>query len=331
MPKQSDQKKRLLVLKDIFEQETDEAHGLTTKRLLEILENNGMKVDRKTLYSDIETLQFYGLDIAHEKREKTYRLLTRNFELSEIKLMIDCMQSSKFLSEKRTESLIRKLQGLCSRYEAEQLRRQVTVANRVKNLNKEIYANVDTIHRAIANNHQISFLYFDYDIGMKRAYRMGKQKYERSPFELLYMDENYYLLAYDTKWEKIVTYRVDRMVEVQELRSQRAGHTTYAQIDRAQYQKSVFNMFMGKMQKVTMVFHYELMNTFVDKFGTDIMVMEEDDTHYRVTVLVSVSPQFFGWIFGLGDKVRIVGPDNVIDMMGAALSHVAKYYPVNQP
>ena len=326
MPKQSDHKKRLLVLKDIFEQETDEVHGLTTKQLIEILDRHGMKVDRKTLYSDIETLQFYGMDIAHEEREKTYRLLSRDFELSEIKLMIDCMQSSKFLSEQRTESLIKKLQGLCSRYEAEQLRRQVTVANRVKNLNREIYINVDTIHKAIANNHQISFLYFDYDIGMERVYRMGKKKYECSPFELLYVDENYYLLAYDSKWEKIVTYRVDRMVEVQELRSQRAGHATYAQIDRAQYQKSVFNMFMGKMQKVTMIFHYELMNTFVDKFGTDIMVMEEDDVHYRVTVLVSVSPQFFGWVFGLGDKVRIIGPDSIVEQMQTILSQVASSY-----
>lgn len=266
------------------------------------------------------------MDIAHEEGQKTYKLQSRAFELSEIKLLIDCMQSSKFLSEKRTDELIEKLQKLCSNYEAEQLRRQVTVANRVKNQNLVIYNNVDTIHKAIAHNRQISFLYFDYDIGMERVYRMGKQNYECSPFELLYVDENYYLLAYDRKWEKIVVYRVDRMVEVCESRAQRVGHASYAQNDRAQYQKSVFNMFMGEMQRVTMVFHRELMNTFVDKFGPNIMVTKKSDTYYQTTVLVSVSPQFFGWIFGLGCKVRIVGPDSVKREMTELLSDIMRQY-----
>lgn len=326
MPKQSNQKDRILVLKEIFEQETDDDHSLTSKRLMEILENKGMKVDRKTLYSDIETLQFHGMDIAHEEGQKTYKLQSRAFELSEIKLLIDCMQSSKFLSEKRTGEIIEKLQKLCSNYEAEQLRRQVTVANRVKNQNLVIYNNVDTIHKAIAHNRQISFLYFNYDIGMERIYRMGKQKYECSPFELLYVDENYYLLAYDRKWEKIVVYRVDRMVEVHESRAQREGHATYAQNDRAQYQKSVFNMFMGEMQSVTMVFHRGLMNTFIDKFGTNITVLKKSDAYYQTTVLVSVSPQFFGWVFGLGCKVHIVGPDVVKQQMQTMLDEIRKQY-----
>ena len=189
--------------------------------------NQGIKVDRKTVYEDIHALEEYGLEIDHPEYSNTYRLISRDFELAEIKLMIDSIQASKFLSEKTTRTLISKLEGLCSHYEAQTLQREVIVANRVKTMNHSIHYNVDGIHRAIAANKQVQFRYFDYDIRKSKRYFKKGAFYVVIPWRLIYADDNYYLLAYDEKAEKFKHFRVDKMDAVEETEAERIGKEAF--------------------------------------------------------------------------------------------------------
>ena len=326
MPKSSNQKLKLLHLKRILEYYTDADHGITRKDIEKYLGHQGIKVDRKTVYEDIHTLEEYGLEIDHPEYSNTYRLISRDFELAEIKLMIDSIQASKFLSEKTTRTLISKLEGLCSHYEAQTLQREVIVANRVKTMNHSIHYNVDGIHRAIAANKQVQFRYFDYDIRKSKRYFKKGAFYVVSPWRLIYADDNYYLLAYDEKAEKFKHFRVDKMDAVEETEAERVGKEAFDALDMANYTKYTFSMFGGEVQNVELVFQNRMMGAAMDRFGRDIVPMRVDDNHFRIVVPVAVSQQFFAWVFGLGKAVRIAGPESVKGQMKTALADIAARY-----
>ncbi len=267
---------------------------------------------------------------------REYSVTKRLFELSELKMIIDAIQSSKFLSEAKTRELIKKLENLCSKHEAQTLHRQVILTNRVKSMqsSQTLLQSVDVIHRAISLNTQVSFQYFDYDIKKQKHYMKKGEKYVVSPWAMIYTDDNYYLLAYTAG--KFKHFRVDRMdnttamtvvvndTEVASL--EREGAEAFAKVDMSAYSKYTFSMFEGEMKHITMVFQNRMMKTVMDRFGRDVMVMKEDNTHFRITVPIAVSQQFYGWIFGLGKSVRIIGPEEVKEGMKKALADITARY-----
>lgn len=248
----------------------------------------------------------------------------RDFELSEVKLIIDSVASSKFLSEKKSDTLIGKLGKLVSEYQRKELRRQVRVMGRAKSMNTSVLINTDTIYNAIAANTTIRFKYFYYNLKLDREYSHKGQIYEVSPWALLYDNDNYYLLAYTE--DDFRTYRVDRMANVEQGIIERQGREEFDKMDMPAYSKATFGMYNGKQEQVTMVFHNRMIDTVIDQFGRDVWISKVDDWHFKVTVTVAVSPQFFAWVFGLGNYVTITAPDNVVKQMKDMLEKVSKRY-----
>lgn len=334
MPRSTGQKLKLLILKDIFEEFSDENNGLTMEQILTHLDHHGIIAERKSIYTDIELLTgIYGMDIELDKSAKppVYKLMSRDFEVPELKMMVDSIASSKFLSEAKTRVLIGKIKKLCSSYEASSLSRQVTIPNRVKSMNNSVHYNVDAIHQSIADNAQISFKYFDYDLHKDRRYFKKGAAYTVSPWQMLYADDNYYLLAYDSEEKKFKHFRVDRMEKVVEEKVgeyfvDRDGAEEFAKFDMTEYSQYTFNMFGGEIESVTMVFQNRMMGLVMDRFGREVLPFKEDDRHFRITVPVAVSDQFFGWVFGLGKAVRITAPENVVEKMKTALREISARY-----
>ena len=249
-----------------------------------------------------------------------YRLLTREFELTELKLLVDLIQTSKFLTLKKSQELISKLESQCSEYDAKKLQRQVYVQDRVKADNESIYYSVDAIQSAIAQNHMISFQYFQWNTGKKRELRRGGEPYEVSPWMLSFNDENYYLIARDEKSRTIRHYRVDKMLNITMLDREREGKEAFEQENIATYSNKKFGMFGGEEEKVKILFPNHLAGVFIDRFGKDIMIVPKGKDYSTVSVSVTVSQQFFGWIFGLGKEVCILSPPHVVAQMKQALT-----------
>lgn len=331
MPKNENQKTKLISLKEIFEQETDENHGLTMAQLMDKLDKRHIKCERKSVKSDMDTINDFYDDVeivGPQGTEKTYAMVTRKFALSELKLMIDAIQASKFLSEAKSRDLIKKLKTLCSRHEASQLQRQVIVANRVKSMNTRMQYNVDPLYQAMELGFMVSFKYFDYELNKnfekQRRYMRKGEPYVVSPWSMVYNDDNYYLLAYvDGKFKH---FRVDKMDDVRVTTIKREGIDEFAAIDKEHYTNYTFNMYGGEVQKVTMVFQNRMLSTVLDRFGHSVMASPVDKSHFRITVPVAVSDQFYGWVFGLGNYVTIVGPESVKEGMKKALEKVTKRY-----
>ena len=311
MPRAENQKLKLLILKQIFETETDENHPLNAQQLIELLAKYGIRAERKSIYSDIECLRDFGLDIEQRLGANGgCYLVSRAFELPELKLLVDAVQSSKFLSKKKSLQLIAKLETLASRYDAKSLRRQVVVSGRVKTMNESIYYNVDRLHEAIAQNSQISFRYFDWDLHGERRYRPGQSL--ASPYALCWQDENYYLIAHTAR-HGLTHYRVDKMTSITQTGKPRVLGAEYAALDLSNYGKNVFGMFGGTRQTVRLRFETALAGVVIDRFGRDAMLVPDGDTHFTYTADVAVSPQFFGWLAGFGSRVKILHPAQVAE------------------
>lgn len=326
------QRAKLLRIKEILERETDSEHGITMDRIIDLLAMRGVIAERKSIYLDINTLRDeLGVDISKPTgSNKEYRVLSREFDISELRLIIDCIQSDKSLSERTADRLIHKLEGLCSKYEADQLQQSVIVAGRPKNPSDNTEINVGYIHNAIYQGKQIMFRYFDYTIEGERKYRTnstGKNVYVVSPYYLIYDNGKYYLLGYyeaNEPHERI--YRIDKMSNVCLLKGKRVGYDIMSKLDVTKFQKALFNMFSGEMTVVSMVFDNSMVGVVKDKFGHDVMISKEDKDHFRISVEVAVSDQFFGWVFGLGDRVKIVYPERVKNKMRDMLGRIQQKY-----
>ena len=313
MAKSYNQKVKLLFLMDLFLKKTDVDHTISMKEILSELEKNGISGARKSIYNDIETLKEYGMDIEYRKEQpEGYYLVDRTFELAELKLLVDAVQSSKFITEKKSRSLIQKLGGLASDYEAKQLKRQVYVADRIKTMNESIYYNVDKIHNAISENVQIAFEYTAW--GMKKKLELlNKGKvYKISPWMMSWADENYYLVGYDSKEEKIKHFRVDKMIHIEIMENKREGKEAFQKTDPAVYSKNMFGMFSGEEQMLDILVPKRLLGVFVDRFGKEISVRKVSEDEYIVHISVIISEPFFGWLTGLGKDVIIKAPQKVV-------------------
>ena len=326
--KGENQKLKMLYIVDLFSRETDDTHKLTMPEIIAKLAANGVNADRKTLYQDFEELRRYGLDIISEKegRNYYYYLGSRDFELPELKLLVDSVQSAKFITDKKSGQLIKKLESLVSKYEGSQLHRQVLIAGRVKTMNESIYYNVDKIHSAIGADKQIRFKYFDWNLKKEMEPRYGGMWYQLSPWALMWDDEKYYLVAYDEKHETIIHYRVDKMTRIEILDEKREGHESFRKFNIAHYTNTLFGMYAGDETKVTIEAENRLVSVFIDRFGKDIIIAPIDDGHFRTTVTVAVSKQFFGWIMAIDGDVRIVAPDSVVRQIKAEIGRLAEKY-----
>lgn len=331
MAKSSGQKLKLLYLRDILLKKTDETHKMTAAEIIDALNGYGISSERKSLYDDLSLLANYGLDICREKTSTTkYCVASRDFELAELKLLVDAIQSSRFITRKKSMELIEKLQGLVSVYQGQELRRDVYITNRVKGLNEKIYYVVDSIHSAISQNRRISFLYMRWEIGegkrlVKRA-RRGGRRYVVSPVWLCWNDENYYLIGYDGESGKIKNYRVDKIESVEILDEKREKSSMISDFDGASYTKKIFSMYGGEEFDVTMLVDNELVGVIADRFGDDVFIVRENENQFRFTARISISSQFYAWVFGLGGGVKILSPKKVADGFKEQLDAVSKNY-----
>lgn len=314
MAKKDNQKLKMLYLAKIFYEYTDEEHGLSLKEIASYLEDFGISADRKVLYQDFEELRRFGMDIIQnrEGRSVKYSLASREFELPELKLLVDSVQSAKFLSESKSRSLIKKLESLASVHDAKKLHRQVIISGRVKAMTESIYYNIDKIHNAIGENKQISFKYFRWDVDKKMVLKHGGAAYHVSPWALVNESENYYLIGYDGDAEIIKHFRVDKMTQMAIENKPRQGAGLYKQLDLLKYSQSLFGMFAGEETVVTLRGTNAMAGPIIDRFGKDIMLVREDAEHFHTRVTVAASDQFIGWVIGLGE-VEIIAPESMVE------------------
>ncbi len=311
MPKNERQKLKLLYLKKILEEKTDAAHPMTMAEILAALEEHGITAERKSIYDDLESLRDFGMDIEKTSgRSPGYYVASRTLELPELKLLVDAVQSSKFITHKKSAELIRKLEGFTSVHEARRLSRHVYVANRVKTMNESIYYTVDYIHEAMQENRQITFQYFEWNMHKERVLRRSGKRYAVSPWALTWEDENYYLLAYETESGMVKHFRVDKILKIEISQMPREGASHFSQFDTGEFARKVFGMFGGEEMLVVLRCDASLAGVILDRFGTDTRLIPGEGV-FTAAVKVIVSPQFLSWIAGFGDRMYIESPDTI--------------------
>ena len=323
MSRNVNQKAKILYVMRMLLQESDEEHPLSMEDILRRLSEAGVKAERKSIYSDVEALRAFGMDI-HVTRGRSagYYVGERDFELPEIKLLIDSVQSSKFITERKTMQLIRKLAGLMSVHEAALMKRQLYVKNRIKSMNESIYYNVDAIHQAIAEDRQIEFRYYSYTVTKEKKFRRNGQPYRVSPLALSWAEENYYLIAYEAETDKIKHFRVDKMDGIRVRDQFRQGKNRLPEKEMGEYTRKNFSMFGGEEQTVTLRFSNRMIGVVIDTFGKDVAISSLDEDHFQIRTSVAVSPQFFGWLFGLDGEAAITAPREVMEMFNEQLNRV---------
>ena len=315
MPRGSNQKFKFTYLMKIMAEKTDDEHSLTMPQILEELEKYEVSAERKSIYEDFKDMSKLGIDVIKEQRgrETFYHIAGREFELAEVKLLIDAVQSAKFITQKKSKSLISKVKNFVSEHQAKQLQRQIVINDRVKTMNESVYYNVDDIHTAINQNRKIKFKYYKWDIDKKLVERHGGSYFIVSPWALLWDDENYYMIAFDDWDNKIKHYRVDKMMYIEVGNDERAGKEEFKNFDMAKYSKATFGMYHGEKTKVCIKFANHMCGVFIDRFGKDTLFRKIDENHSELIADINVSPQFFGWIFSLGNDVEIVSPREVVN------------------
>ena len=333
MARSAYQKLKPLYIMNYLLQNSDEDHLVSMSQLIEHLAAHGIPSERKSVYDDIEALRVFGLDIVQGGSGKNagYYIANRSFELPELKLLVDSVQSSKFITHKKTATLIKKIETLASIHEAQLLNRQVYVKNRIKTMNESIYYNIDAIQSGISQNKKIQFKYFEYTVQKTRHYRKNGAFYVVSPFAMTWDDENYYLVAFDSQAGIIKHYRVDKMTEISSTEEDRDGLDAYQALDMAVYARKVFGMFSGEEESVQLRFENHLVGAVLDRLGQDVFIIADGDDHFTVRADVVVSPQFFAWVTGFGAAAQIIGPDDVVEKMRQHINSVAALYsPVGQ-
>lgn len=328
MPKHANQKAKLLHLRHILLRYTDEDHPLTVAQLIEKLALADIKAERKSVYDDLEALRQFGLDIQCRKgKTPGWFVGDRDFELPEVKLLMDAVQSSRFITQKKSDTLLRKLESLASVHQAGQLQRQVYVSGRIKVMNESIYYNVDKLHAAIAGQRAITFRYFDYDITRQKVFRQEGRRYTASPYGLIWNSENYYMVAFDHAHREMRHYRVDKMTELVITTLAREGRERYPDFQLAQYGQKHFGMYSGQEVTVTLRGKRDKAHLVWDRFGQEVILAPDGPDHFTVTLPVVMSPQFFGWLLGLDGSLTVTAPAAAVrayrERLSAALAQLS--------
>jgi len=326
MARTSDQKRKLLLLIEFFKRKTDEEHTAQAADILAYLEANGVEAERKSIYSDINALQDAGFDIVLSKKGAGggYFLASGDFELAELKLLVDAVQSAKFITQEKSGDIIKKIETLTSEYNGRKLQRQVYVTNRVKAQNDAVIVNVDNIHEAIQQNRIINFLYSSWNIKKELVPRHNGEKYVVTPIYLVWDDENYYMVGYDEKEEKIKHFRVDKISKIT-ITEDRPDHTMPIDTNLDEYSKMHFGMFGGEGQSVTLKCENKLVGVIIDRFGRDVPLIPRDDEHFAARISVQVSDQFFGWLSGFRGGVTIDSPVDVKEKFEQFIEDIRKH------
>lgn len=328
MAKSPNQKTKLLHLARMLLRQTDEDHPLTVAQIIQSLAREDIKAERKSIYDDLEALRLFGLDIQCRKgKAPGWFIGSREFELPEVKLLMDAVQSSRFITQKKSDALIRKLESLASIHQAGQLQRQVYVSGRIKVMNESIYYNVDKLHTAIAAQKAITFKYFDYDIARQKVFRRDGKRYVVSPYGLIWNSENYYLVAFDHSNRDMRHYRVDKMTEIAVTCLAREGKEKYPDFQLAQYGQKHFGMYSGPELKVTLRGRRDKAGLVWDRFGQDVILVPDGEEHFTVTLPVVVSPQFFGWLMGLDGSLTITAPKEAVATYRRSLTSALELLP----
>jgi len=315
MPISPNQRAKLLYLMKILLEKADEQHPLTMNELISELATYDVHAERKSIYNDLEHLRRFGLDIETTRGKTTsYYISHRQFELPELKLLVDAVKSSRFITEKKSEELIAKLSSLTSQSQAQNLKRQIHVADRPKSINEQSYYSVDSIHTAVNEGKKITFKYFDYDVQKCRVFRKSGALYQVTPITLCWDNDKYYLVAYSMEHGELRNYRVDRMSEVK-VSDEPVDQYDKAKFDASKHIRQVFGMFSGELVRATLTFDNAFVNVVLDYFGKEVKLEPKTDSQFEVTVDVSVSPVFLGWLFQFGGKATINAPDSLIDAM----------------
>ncbi len=326
MPKTENNKLRLLYLRDYLLHNTDEEHPVSVPQMIEALEKLGLSVERKTIYDDLRLLgtEGYGMDLIRTGRN--YFVGERDFSTEEIRLLVDMVQSSNFITVKKTNELIKKLEGLTSTFEGRLLNKNVYVRNRVKTMNESVYRNVDSISDAISDDRILTFRYFRYNIHKKKELRNGGKIHTVSPFALIWVDQNYYLLGYNHDASEMRHFRVDRMTELGSTAGPRLGKEQFKKTDMSTYTTKVFHMFTGEETKIRLRFADELVDTVIDRFGTGPILVPDGKGSFTVTLDIVVSRQFFAWLSAFGTNAEILSPESVRNMFSEHLRSIADTY-----
>lgn len=331
MPRKEGQKAKILALLRILEQQTDENHRMTVQQLTQELEKQGVPCERKSIYTDLDALRAMGYDIDLQRGPGGgYCLASRRFELPELKLLVDAVQSSRFITQKRSLALIEKLESLTSQYNGRLLHRQVFVLGRAKSDNQSAYYGVDTLHTAISQGRMVEFVYSDWGLDKKKHARRGGRPYQVSPWALAWENNSYYLIAYQEYEEPFGMrhYRVDKMSCVNVLEEPRRGGELYDGFNLSAYMRSMFNMYGGPVQDVTLRCENRMAGAMLDRFGTEMILLpEEDGEHFHFTVPVAVSPQFLGWVCGFDSAVEVTAPAAVRARLSELAASLTRMYP----
>lgn len=326
MPRRPHQKLKLMRIRDILLENTDENHPMSIKEIISRLSDYGIEAERKSVYEDLDELEFYGMDIITVKGPGGGVFVgNRDFEIAELKVLADAVQASRFISSAKSRALIRKLSGLCDKYSRAKLSRQVHIYDRVKTMNRTIYSTTDVIHNAICENRQIEFGYFNWNYKKEKVLRRNGEKYIVSPWLLIWNDENYYLAAYDSNAREMRHYRVDKMEKVELTNSPREGEECFKKSDMDMYSTGVFDMFTGETVTVGFECRENIVGALIDRFGKDITVNKSGDL-LTVYASVQISPRFFGWVMGFGKELKIVSPQSAVEMMRNTASGIAELY-----
>ena len=301
MSRGANQKFKIYRLAQIMLERTDEEHYLTMPEIIAALKEYDIPADRKSLYADLKDLEILGIEVegAQIGHRYRYHVLNHPFELPELKLLVDAIQSSKFITERKSNALIKKLEKLVSKYDAMKLQRQVYVSGRIKTMNESIYYTVDAIHNAIAQNKKIRFQYFQWNVKKEMELRHGGAYYHISPWGLSWDDENYYLIAFDSYNKIIKHFRVDKMLNINANSKKREGKQEFRSFDMALYDKKVFGMYGGKEEWVKIECENSLVGVMIDRFGKEITIISKEDEHFIINVQVVTSRQFLAWIIVL--------------------------------
>ena len=328
MAKGANQKLKLFRLINIMLEKTDDHHSITMSEILRALEAYEITAERKSIYADFAMMEDLGIEVIGEQvgKQYYYHVASRQFEIAELKLLVDAIQSSKFITERKSNELIKKLESLASEHEAKQLQRQVYVAGRIKTMNESIYYNIDAIHAAIGLNQQIKFQYFHWNVKKEMELRKDGAFYQVSPWALCWDNENYYMIAYDAEAEKIKHYRVDKMIKIATVDQKREGKESFKDANLANYTQKYYGMYEGDVETVRIEFQNEMANVVIDRFGKEVMMIPIDQDHFVVNVNVAVTKLFLGWIFALGDGAKIVGPERVVKQVSEEIKSLAERY-----
>lgn len=311
---EKDNKKRLMLMQEVLEKYTDEEHPLTTAQIMKILEcDYGMKIHRTTVGKDIADLVEMDVDVqCVRSTQNKYFIGSRYFELPELKLLVDAVASSKFITEKKSRELISKLDRFASVYQRENIKRNIATEGRIKPSNEHTFYIVDRINDAINQGRKISFTYFEYDAAKNKVLRNEGKPYLFSPYSLVWNGDYYYVVGFSHKHGKTGTFRVDRISSTPEIMEE-AAQPMPDGFSVSEFTKTVFQMYDEQRAMVELLCANEMMKVIIDRFGEDVHTEITDDEHFTVTTEVSLSPNFYGWLFGFGDKIKVTGPQWVVD------------------